>query len=143
MFVQVGAPRCQMIVAAGAMAGLLVSMFGSMFPMPRIIYSMAQDGLLFKWASETRVDDFFFVYSRKITNLYSRLRQLQSISSSFLSRNIFFIVYRSLSQIFPLTGTPVVATVLSGVASAVAALVINLDTLIEMMSIGKYVGRLG
>lgn len=90
MFVQVGAPRCQMIVAAGAMAGLLVSMFGSMFPMPRIIYSMAQDGLLFK----------------------------------------------SLSQIFPLTGTPVVATVLSGVASAVAALVINLDTLIEMMSIG-------
>ncbi|XP_026813040.1 cationic amino acid transporter 2 isoform X1 [Rhopalosiphum maidis] len=90
MFVQVGAPRCQMVVAAGAMAGLLVSMFGSMFPMPRIIYSMAQDGLLFK----------------------------------------------SLSQIFPLTGTPVVATVLSGVASAVAALVINLDTLIEMMSIG-------
>ncbi|XP_025206587.1 probable cationic amino acid transporter isoform X1 [Melanaphis sacchari] len=90
MFVQVGAPRCQMIVAAGAMAGLLVSMFGSMFPMPRIIYSMAQDGLLFK----------------------------------------------SLSQIFPLTGTPVVATVLSGAASAVAALVINLDTLIEMMSIG-------
>lgn len=48
MFVQVGAPRCQMVVAAGAMAGLLVSMFGSMFPMPRIIYSMAQDGLLFK-----------------------------------------------------------------------------------------------
>ncbi|KAL5232636.1 hypothetical protein ACI65C_000046 [Semiaphis heraclei] len=90
MFVQVGAPRCQMIVAAGAMAGLLVSMFGSMFPMPRIIYSMAQDGLLFK----------------------------------------------SLSQIFPLTGTPLVATVLSGVASAIAALVINLDTLIEMMSIG-------
>ncbi|XP_025413084.1 probable cationic amino acid transporter isoform X2 [Sipha flava] len=90
MFVQVGAPRCQMIVAAGAMAGLLVSMFGSMFPMPRIIYSMAQDGLLFK----------------------------------------------SLSQVFPLTGTPVVATVISGVASAIAALVINLDTLIEMMSIG-------
>ncbi|XP_050435900.1 probable cationic amino acid transporter isoform X2 [Adelges cooleyi] len=90
MFVQVGAPRCQMIVAAGAMAGLLVSMFGSMFPMPRIIYSMAQDGLLFK----------------------------------------------SLSQIFPLTGTPLIATILSGVASAAAALVINLDTLIEMMSIG-------
>jgi cationic amino acid transporter 14 len=53
---------------------------------------------------------------------------------------IFFLYFRSLSQIFPLTGTPVVATVLSGVASAVAALVINLDTLIEMMSIGKYLG---
>lgn len=46
-------------------------------------------------------------------------------------------VRRSLSQIFPLTGTPVVATVISGVASSVAALVINLDTLIEMMSIGE------
>lgn len=58
MFVQVGAPRCQMIVAAGAMAGLLVSMFGSMFPMPRIIYSMAQDGLLFKYV-HTNVGDIF------------------------------------------------------------------------------------
>lgn len=49
MFGQVGAYKCQFIVAIGALAGLTVSMFGSMFPMPRVIYAMAQDGLIFRY----------------------------------------------------------------------------------------------
>ncbi|XP_066144011.1 solute carrier family 7 member 14 isoform X2 [Euwallacea fornicatus] len=52
MFGQVGAFRCKYFVAVGALAGLTVSMFGSMFPMPRIIYAMAQDGLIFKTFSQ-------------------------------------------------------------------------------------------
>ncbi|KYN05322.1 PREDICTED: cationic amino acid transporter 2 [Cyphomyrmex costatus] len=90
MFGQVGAYKCKYIVAVGALAGLTVSMFGSMFPMPRIVYAMAQDGLIF----------------------------------------------RSLSQVWPATGTPAIATLTSGMCAAFAALLIQLEVLVEMMSIG-------
>ncbi|EZA51589.1 cationic amino acid transporter 2 isoform X2 [Ooceraea biroi] len=90
MFGQVGAYKCKYIVAIGALAGLTVSMFGSMFPMPRIVYAMAQDGLIF----------------------------------------------RKLSQVWPATGTPAVATLTSGICAAFAALLIQLEVLVEMMSIG-------
>lgn len=48
MWSYVNAPKCRAVVAVGATAGLSVAMFGSMFPMPRVIYAMAQDGLIFK-----------------------------------------------------------------------------------------------
>lgn len=51
MWSYVNAPKCRVIVAIGATAGLSVAMFGSMFPMPRVIYAMAQDGLIFRQLS--------------------------------------------------------------------------------------------
>ena len=46
---QIGYPVVQWLVSAGAVAALLASMFGSMFPMPRIAYAMAKDGLIFRF----------------------------------------------------------------------------------------------
>lgn len=65
-------------------------MFGSMFPMPRVIYAMAQDGLIF----------------------------------------------RQLAQLWDRTNAPGIATIGSGIAAAFVALIIRLETLVEMMSIG-------
>lgn len=90
MWTYVQAPKCRAIVAIGATAGLSVAMFGSMFPMPRVIYAMAQDGLIF----------------------------------------------RRLAQLWSKTGVPGIATLGSGVAAAIVSMVVRLEVLVEMMSIG-------
>nr|XP_046917769.1 probable cationic amino acid transporter [Dermatophagoides farinae] len=90
MFADVGANRCKFFAAIGALAGLFVSMFGSMFPMPRVVYAMAKDGLL----------------------------------------------YQEFAQISPFTNTPVKSTLIFGSFTAFIALIMSLEVLVEMMSIG-------
>ncbi|XP_061390758.1 cationic amino acid transporter 2 isoform X2 [Musca vetustissima] len=48
-FKEVGWNFAMWIVSVGGLVGLLASLFGALFPLPRVMYSMAQDGLLFRF----------------------------------------------------------------------------------------------
>ncbi|XP_012225193.1 cationic amino acid transporter 2-like [Linepithema humile] len=48
MFDKIGWSWAKWLVSVGAICGLCSSLLGAMFPLPRVIYAMASDGLIFK-----------------------------------------------------------------------------------------------
>ncbi|XP_034935920.1 cationic amino acid transporter 2-like isoform X2 [Chelonus insularis] len=49
MFNYIGWSWAKWVVTIGAICALCASLLGAMFPLPRVIYAMASDGLIFKW----------------------------------------------------------------------------------------------
>ncbi|XP_077535171.1 cationic amino acid transporter 3-like isoform X2 [Haemaphysalis longicornis] len=49
VFQMVGWPVAKWIISIGALAGLSTSLLGAMFPLPRVLYAMGSDGLIFRF----------------------------------------------------------------------------------------------
>ena len=48
VFPMMGYQSLKYVLAVGAVSGLFAATFGSLFPLPRVVQAMAQDGLIFR-----------------------------------------------------------------------------------------------
>ncbi|CAH1279466.1 unnamed protein product [Diabrotica balteata] len=92
VFEQFGWIEVKWIVTIGAIFALSSSAFGSMYFTPRVVYAMADDGLIFKF----------------------------------------------LANVHPVTKTPLISTILSGVISGLMATFLDLNALMDLMTIGAF-----
>ena len=65
VFGKVGWPLAKWIVTIGGLAGLSTSLLGGIFPLPRVFFAMARDGLIFK--------SLAYVHPRFATPIYATL----------------------------------------------------------------------
>lgn len=49
VFEMAGMSVAKWIISVGALTGLSTSLLGAMFPLPRVLYSMASDGVIFRF----------------------------------------------------------------------------------------------
>jgi amino acid transporter len=52
IFEQLGWVWAKWIVSVGALNGLSTSLLGAMYPLPRVLYAMASDGIIFRFLSK-------------------------------------------------------------------------------------------
>ncbi|KAF3838021.1 hypothetical protein F7725_009789 [Dissostichus mawsoni] len=117
-FEYVGWGPAKYVVAAGSLCALSTSLLGSIFPMPRVIYAMAQDGVLFK------------VLAR--INPKTKTPLIATMTSGVVADGILFKFMSKVSK----RQSPVAATMAAGTTAAIMAFLFDLKALVDMMSIG-------
>ncbi|XP_012214560.1 cationic amino acid transporter 3 isoform X2 [Linepithema humile] len=75
-FEQIGWPAIKWLVNVGAVFALCTSLLGAMFPLPRIIYAMASDGVIFKPLSKIHPKTMTPVYGTVLSGLLIGLMTL-------------------------------------------------------------------
>ncbi|KAK2496707.1 hypothetical protein MC885_006429 [Smutsia gigantea] len=135
-FEYVGWGPAKYVVAAGSLCALSTSLLGSIFPMPRVIYAMAEDGLLFKCLAQ--------INSKTKTPIIATLSsgavagETDLLGSMFPLPRILFamardgLLFRFLARVSK-RQSPVAATLTAGVISAVMAFLFDLKALVDMM----------
>ncbi|KTF87958.1 hypothetical protein cypCar_00037107 [Cyprinus carpio] len=132
-FKYVGWEGATYAVAVGSLCALSTSLLGSMFPMPRVIWAMAEDGLLFKFLAN--------ISEKSKTPIMATVTSGIVAGSMFPLPRIIFamahdgLIFSFLSRISE-RKTPIIATMAAGLLSAVMAFLFDLKDLVDLMSIG-------
>lgn len=62
-FSTIGLPWAKYIVSFGALCGMTTTLLGSLFSLPRCMYAMAQDGLLFSFLGRVNETTQVLIFS--------------------------------------------------------------------------------
>ncbi len=80
-FVQRGVPWASYVVAGGAIAGITTAVTGHLFTLPRCIYAMADDGLIWRPLSsvhpKTKVPTFTVIFVATIAGIMALILNTQ------------------------------------------------------------------
>ncbi|TKS72650.1 Cationic amino acid transporter 2 [Collichthys lucidus] len=155
-FEYVGWGPAKYVVAAGSLCALSTSLLGSIFPMPRVIYAMAEDGVLFKVlarinpktktpliatmtsgvvAGESRGESpnaLTLTVNPLLPSLLGSMFPLPRILFAMARDGILFKFMSKVSK----RQSPVAATMAAGTTAAIMAFLFDLKALVDMMSIG-------
>ncbi|TRY87306.1 hypothetical protein DNTS_023138 [Danionella cerebrum] len=145
-FNYVGWGGAKYAVAVGSLCALSTSLLGSMFPMPRVIWAMAEDGLLFKFLANLSDKSKTPIMATVTSGIVAGIDKCKRCSALLLGsmfplpRIIFAmandgLIFNFLSRISE-RKTPIIATTVAGLLSAVMAFLFDLKDLVDLMSIG-------
>ncbi|CAG2116716.1 unnamed protein product, partial [Medioppia subpectinata] len=155
VFEHAGWPVAKWIISIGALTGLSTSLLGAMFPLPRVLYSMASDGVIFRFLATVHPKFKTPLLATGISGVFAggmaamfdvkELADMMSIGT-LLAYTLVAISVLILSITANKIGlsetdgdaheTPLLATGISGVFAGGMAAMFDVKELADMMSIG-------